>query len=364
MVQKEMKDCSEEINERMPEFEDYHAINLKRRLRCTLVIAVLLVLFGVIIVYNVNTGNVHIPVPTIAKAIFFHQGTKHDLNIIWRIRMPRVLMAAILGGALALSGFLLQTFFENPIAGPFILGISSGAKVIVAITMIYYVTYVGRMTSWSLVTAAFIGSMMATGFVLLAARKIRNMSALLVAGVMIGYICNAVTDFILNFSDDSDIVNLRSWTQGSFSSMSWENVYFAAVIVAIAFLAVFLMSKPIGAFQLGEAYAQSMGVNVQLFRILLIVMSSVLSATVTAFAGPISFVGIAVPFLIKSALGTAKPLVVIPATFLGGSVFCMICDLVARMAFAPAELTLSTVTSMFGAPIVIFMLFQRNKSKQ
>ena len=124
------------------------------------------------------------------------------------------------------------------------------------------------------------------------------------------------------------------------------------------------LSKPIGAFQLGEAYAQSMGVNVKRFRIALIMMSSILSATVTAFAGPISFVGIAVPFLVKRSLGTAKPLVVIPGTFLGGAVFCMICDLIARMAFAPTELKISTVTSMFGAPIVIFMLIKRQKARQ
>ncbi|MDO4476082.1 MAG: iron ABC transporter permease [Lachnospiraceae bacterium] len=352
------------LSQNMAGGADYHALNLKRKLRCTIVFAVLLFLCGAIIVYNINTGNVDIPLGKIARAIFLRQGDRHDMNIIWRIRLPRILMAAILGGALALSGFLLQTFFENPIAGPFILGISSGAKMCVAATMIYYVQYVGKMTSWSLITAAFFGSMITTGFVLVAAKRIHNMSALLVAGVMVGYICNAATDFILNFSDDSDIVNLRGWTQGSFASMSWENVYFAAVIIGLTVLAVFLMSKPIGAFQLGEAYAQSMGVNVKAFRVLLIVLSSILSATVTAFAGPISFVGIAVPFLIKSAMGTAQPLVVIPATFLGGSVFCMICDLVARMAFAPTELTLSTVTSMFGAPIVIFMLFRRHKGRR
>lgn len=343
---------------------DYHKENAKRRIRYAFVFAILAALFFLIIIVSINTGNVDISIGKILKILFLKQGESQDVNIIWRIRLPRLLMAAILGGALALSGFLLQTFFENPIAGPFILGISSGAKVIVAITMIYYVAKFGKMSSWLLVAAAFVGSMITTGLILLVSRKIKNMSALLVAGVMIGYICNAATDFILNFSDDSDIVNLRGWTQGSFASMSWDNVYFALVIIGITLVAVFLLSKPIGAFALGEAYAQSMGVNVRVFKVLLIIFSSILSATVTAFAGPISFVGIAVPYLIKSSLGTAKPLVVIPATFLGGSVFCMICDLVARMAFAPTELTLSTVTSMFGAPIVIYMLIRRQKNRR
>jgi iron complex transport system permease protein len=134
--------------------------------------------------------------------------------------------------------------------------------------------------------------------------------------------------------------------------------------VGIAFVCVFLLAKPIGAYQMGEAYAQSMGVNVRRFRMELILLSGILSACVTAFAGPVSFVGIAVPFLVKRALGTSKPLVVIPAAFLGGAVFCMFSDLVARMAFAPTELNISTVTSVFGAPIVIFMLIRKNGNRQ
>lgn len=145
--------------------------------------------------------------------------------------------------------------------------------------------------------------------------------------------------------------------------MSWSNVKVAALMVGITLILTFFLSKPIGAYQLGEMYAQSMGVNIRVFRVLLILLSSVFSACVTAFAGPISFVGIAVPYLIKHLLRTAKPLVVIPATFLGGAVFCMGCDLIARMAFAPLELNISTVTSIFGAPIVIFMMIKGRKGK-
>ena len=180
---------------------------------------------------------------------------------------------------------------------------------------------------------------------------------------MIGYICSAVTDFVVTFAEDSDIVNLHGWSQGSFSGMSWSNVKVAALMVGITLILTFFLSKPIGAYQLEEMYAQSMGVNIRVFRVLLILLSSVFSACVTAFAGPISFVGIAVPYLIKHLLGTAKPLVVIPATFLGGAVFCMGCDLIARMAFAPLELNISTVTSIFGAPIVIFMMIKGRKGK-
>ena len=336
---------------------------MNRHFRILLVFILLIAATLVVIVLNVNTGNVNIPVSSIFKIIVTHAGDPDEVNIIWRIRLPRILMAALLGGALSLSGFLLQTFFRNPIAGPFVLGISSGAKMVVAVMMIVVIGRVGHVSSWFMITAAFAGSMVATGFIILVSRSVKNMSALLVAGIMIGNICSALTELLITFAEDSDIVNLHNWSQGSFSGMSWSSVRIAFLIVGVTTVLVFLLSKPIGAFQLGEAYAQSMGLNVRRFRVILITLSSVLSACVTAFAGPISFVGIAVPFLMKSALNTAKPLVVVPATFMGGALFCMVCDLIARMALAPSELNISTVTAIFGAPIVIYMLIRRQKAR-
>ena len=339
----------------------FHGENLRRRARYIAVFSGLVIAFAVTVVLNINTGNVHISVPKILRILFLRDGAATEYSIIWRIRLPRILMAAMLGGALSLSGFLLQTFFANPIAGPFVLGISSGAKMVVALAMIIFLKYIGHFSSYTLIVAAFIGSLISTGFILLMSKKVHHMAALLVGGIMIGYICSAVTDFVVTFAEDSDIVNLHGWSQGSFSGMSWSNVKVAALMVGITLILTFFLSKPIGAYQLGEMYAQSMGVNIRVFRVLLILLSSVFSACVTAFAGPISFVGIAVPYLIKHLLGTAKPLVVIPATFLGGAVFCMGCDLIARMAFAPLELNISTVTSIFGAPVVIFMMLHRKK---
>lgn len=338
-------------------------IRRKRQLRYALVFGSLILAFAVIVVLNINTGNVQISIPDILRILFLREGGEVEYNIIWKIRLPRLLMAAVLGGALSLSGFLLQTFFANPIAGPFILGISSGAKMVVALTMIYFLNRFREVGSSALIIAAFIGSLVSIGFILMISKKVHYMATLLVAGTMIGYICSAITDFVITFADDSDIINLHGWSQGSFSGMSWGNVRVAFLIVGITFVCTFLMAKPIGAFQMGEGYAQSMGINMRVFRVILILLSSVFSACVTAFAGPISFVGIAVPFLMKKLLGSANPLVVIPGTFLGGGVFCMMCDLIARMAFAPTELNISTVTSMFGAPIVIFMMLNRKKGK-
>ena len=330
-----------------------------RRTRCAIVFGALAAAVLVMVVLNINTGSVRIPVARILRILFLRQGEENEVSIIWKIRMPRILLAAELGGALALSGFLLQTFFGNPIAGPFVLGISSGAKMCVALVMIVFLGRYGAVSSWTLVLAAFAGAMLSTALILLVSRKVQHMAALLVAGIMTGYICSAVTEFLVTFAEDSDIVNLHGWSQGSFSGADWSSAGTAALITGTAFLLVFLLAKPISAYQMGEAYARSMGVNVKLFRMELILLSGILSACVAAFAGPVSFVGIAVPFLVKRALGTSKPLAVIPACFLGGAVFCLGCDLIARMAFSPTELNISTVTSVIGAPVVIFMLIRR-----
>ncbi|MBQ9707965.1 MAG: iron ABC transporter permease, partial [Firmicutes bacterium] len=300
-----------------------------------------------------------LPVSDILRAIFLKEGDVQTLDIIWTIRLPRIIMAALLGGALALAGFMLQTFFENPIAGPYVLGISSGSKMVVALTMIVSAKYIQSFSSWAMILAAFAGALLSTGFILIVARKVKSMAALLVAGIMIGYICNAITDFLINIASDSDIVNLQNWSLGSFSGMTWGNVRLALVIIGITSILTMCLAKPIGALQLGESYAQSVGVNIKAFRVLLILLSSLLAGAVTAFAGPIAFVGIAVPFIAKGALGTSKPIVVIPGSFLCGSVFCMMCDLIARTAFAPVELSISTVTSAFGAPIVIYMMIRK-----
>ena len=313
-------------------------------------------------VWNINSGSIEISVKEIMEILFLRKGEDTALNIVWEIRLPRILAAIILGGALSVSGFLLQTFFGNPIASPFVLGISSGAKLVVSLVMIFLLGKSMVASSAVLILAAFVGSMISMGFVLLVAKKVKQMSALIISGIMIGYTCSAITDFVITFADDSNIVNLHNWSMGSFSGMNWENVRMMAVVTAVTVLMVFLMSKPISAYQLGEGYAQNMGVNIKLFRVALILLSSILSACVTAFAGPISFVGIAVPHLVKSLLKTARPLLVIPACFLGGAVFCLFCDLIARTAFAPTELSISSVTAVFGAPVVIYIMIRRKRS--
>ena len=315
----------------------------------------------VFLILNCCIGSVKIPMADIISAV---KGNEiENSRILWDIRLPRAFVAMILGGALALAGYLLQSFFHNPIAGPFVLGISSGAKMVVAIVMVFLMGQAVRVSSAVLIIAAFIGAMISMGFVLLMSKRVNNMSMLVVSGVMIGYICSAITEFIVTFANDADIVNLHNWSRGSFSGMTWNQVAVMAVVIAVTSIAVFMLAKPLSAYELGEAYARNMGVNVRLLRVMLVILSSLLSACIVAFAGPISFVGIAAPHLVKSLLKTTKPILMIPACFLGGSLFCMFCDLLARTLLAPTELSISTVTAVFGAPVVLWVMIRRNKER-
>lgn len=306
---------------------------------------------------SVLIGTTKIPFGEAVKAVLGGSGDYSD--ILWKIRIPRALSALLLGGLLSLSGYLLQTFFHNPIAGPFVLGVSSGAKLTVALTMIFAFKFMNSISSAAMIGAAFVGSMISLGFVLLASRKMPRMSMLVVCGIMIGYICSAITDFAVTFARDSDIVNLHDWSKGTFSGRSMEDVLVITIITAAAVFGTVLISKPMSAYMLGENYAQSVGVNLKILKITLVVLSGLMSACVAAFAGPVSFVGIAVPQLARLMLKTSKPSVMIPACFLAGSIFCMVCDIIARTILSPTELSISTVTAVFGAPVVIIMMIRR-----
>ncbi len=310
---------------------------------------------------NLCIGSVPISFPELAGALSRTAEQTAAARILWDIRLPRAAAVFVLGGALALAGYLLQAFFNNPIAGPFVLGISSGAKMTVALLMVFLLGRAVPVTSAMMILAAFFGAMLSMGFVLLMSRRVSNMSMLVVSGIMIGYICSAVTELVVTFADDADIVNLHNWSQGSFSGMTWENVRVMSIVVFLTAAAVFLMAKPLGAYQLGDAYAQNLGVNLGLLKGCIVLFSSILSACVVAFAGPISFVGIAAPHLVRRLLHTTEPLWMVPACFLGGSAFCLFCDLLARTMFAPSELGISTVTAVFGAPVVIAIMARRKK---
>lgn len=318
------------------------------------IIAVLLITASLLCIF---VGTTKIDISEITKA-----GSVSN-SIVLNIRIPRMLAAIFAGGALSVSGYCLQTFFHNPIAGPYLLGISSGAKLFVAAVMIFIAEKLSVLSNVALILAAFLGAMSAMAFVIIISKRVRSMSMLLVCGVMIGYICTAICDLIVTFAEDSDIVNLHNWSRGSLSKVLMDQAIIMGVVITIAAISVFLLSKPMSAFLVSESYAKSVGVNINSFKIKLVILSSLLSACVTAFAGPVSFVGIAVPHLVRKLISNSKPKYMIPACFFLGAVFTCICDLLSRTLFAPTELSISTVTAIFGSPVVIYMMIKRSKDR-
>ncbi len=327
--------------------------------RCLTSFILILILLFALFAANILMGSVKVSLHDAVDIILGRSNDALNTNIIKNIRMPRALSAMILGGGLALSGYLLQTFFSNPIVGPFVLGISSGAKLTVALAMIFLLSRGINISGAGMVLSAFIGAMLAMGFVLIISVRVKNMSILVVCGIMTGYICSAITDLVVTFADDSNIVNLHNWSMGSLSGMNWQDVRIMTVMILTCLIAAFLMSKPIGAYRLGEAYAVNMGVNITLLRVMLIIVSSLLAACVTAFAGPISFVGIAVPHLIGSITKTSKPIIMIAGVFLGGAIVTLFCDAIARTLFAPTEVSISSVTAVLLVPVVIMIMIKR-----
>ena len=350
-----------EANRQKQEKKQRNLAQAGRQVRIAGAFLLLIMLLLLSLIWSVCSGSVSVPIMEFLQELREPKLRGMAWTIIWEIRLPRALAALILGGALALSGYLLQTFFHNPIAGPFVLGISSGSKLLVALVMVGFLEWNITINSGMLVAAAFAGALLSMLFVLLVARKMEQMAMLIVGGVMIGYICSAITDFVVTFASDADIVNLHNWSRGSFSGMTWENVAVMAGVTFVSAAAVFLLSKPIGAYQMGETYAKSMGVNVAHLRFFMVILSSILSGCVAAFAGPVSFVGIAVPHLIRWLFADTRPLVLIPGCFLGGSVFCLFSDWLARTVFAPTELSISTGTAVFGAPVVIFVMMRKHR---
>ena len=340
---------------------DFHYENFLRRSRYTSVFLVLLAAFCVITVLNINTGNVDISIPKILKIIFLREGNKMEYNIIWKIRLPRILMAAILGGALSLSGFLLQTFFENPIAGPFVLGISSGAKMVVALAMIYFLGRFQVVSSYTLIIAAFIGSLIATGFILLVSRRINHMATLLVAGIMIGYITSSAISLLNFFATAEGVHSYMIWGMGNFGGVSLQQLPYFSIFCLAGLLLSILLIKPLNALLLGTRYAENLGVNIRRTRNLLLIATGLLTAVTTAFCGPVAFIGLAVPHISRLMLGTSNHNSLLPVTLLTGGVIALLCNLICILPGEAGIIPLNAVTPVLGAPVIIYVIVNQRK---
>ena len=341
-----------------PETNETTGFLARRWKRYVLVMTLFTIGVFLFLTLNVALGSVNIPLSDTVKIIFGgHSSQSAFDSIVMDIRLPRALGALLSGAALAVAGLLLQVFFRNPIVDPFILGISSGATFMVAIAMMgSYLLGATVVSSLTLSMASFVGAVLVMLVALAVASKVRDIITLLVIGLMTGYVVSALSSFLTAFAQSENIHRFVIWTMGSFSGFRWEYVQWLAIASIPLMIGCYLMSKQLNAFLLGENYARSMGVNVKAFRYLIIFLSCGLAAIVTAFAGPVAFIGLAVPHLARLSLGTSDSRVLIPASILGGAMLISLCDLLARMLFAPVELPVSATTAIFGAHLVIFFL--------
>jgi iron complex transport system permease protein len=280
--------------------------------------------------------------------------------ILLKIRIPRIIASLVGGGFLAVSGLLMQVCFRNPIVGPYILGISSGATLTVGIAMLssFSLGFAG-ISPYMTVFASFTGALGVMIIIVAVASKMKSVISLLLIGIMMGYIAGAVTNILIAFANKEKIKGFILWGNGSFAGFSWHEIHILLITGFSILTFIYFLSKPLNAFLLGEDYAQSMGVNIKVFRLLIIILACAIASLVTAFAGPIGFVGMAVPHMSRILFKTQDNRVLIPGCLLLGGIIGSLCDLVARTAFAPAELPLSAITAIFGAPIIISLLLRR-----
>ncbi|KHD38567.1 iron ABC transporter permease [Clostridium acetobutylicum] len=336
-------------------------LNLTKNMKYILLLILLFIVLIFTFIFSISTGSLKINFGEVFKILFkigdFNDG---DYQIVWNIRFPRAVGALIGGSALSVSGLLLQVLFKNPIVEPYVLGISSGATLFVALVMLGGISFGFAASSPFLVfLAALIGSTLIMFLVILFANKVKSVVTLLIIGIMVGYICSAVTNVLSAFADKQQLQFFTMWTLGSFSGFTWKNIYILFFIGIPSLLAAFLIVKPLNAFLLGEQYAKSLGIKIKLFRIIVIIISSLLTAVVTAFAGPIAFIGLAVPHISRLIFKTSNAIFLIPGTILLGGIITSMCDVISRTVFSPTELPISAVTAFIGAPIVIFLILKR-----
>ncbi|CCK82354.1 FecCD family ABC transporter permease [Desulfobacula toluolica] len=328
----------------------------RRSITYTLFCAILLI----IMTASVMVGSVPISLDELVSILVTHDTAGVNGFIIWKIRLPRAIAAALGGGYLAVAGLLLQVFFRNPIVGPFILGISSGATLMVSFVMLTSLTLGFTVLNPFMATlAAFTGAYGVMVIVVAIAGRVKNAVTLLIVGLMMGYLCHAVTSVLVAFAEKEKIKGFVLWQLGSFSGFRWSEIEIMIIAGGLICLLVYALAKPLNAFLLGEEYAASMGVNIKLFRLLILLSSCALAGMITSVAGPVAFVGLAVPHMVRLAFGTSDNRILIPGSLLVGAVVTCLCDFIARMVFSPVELPISAITAFFGAPIVIGLLLKR-----
>ena len=328
-------------------------------------ILVILLLFCFIV--NISLGSVYIPLKSVFKNIIGANIENQSWGlIIQHYRLPKAFTAIIVGSGLGISGLLMQTLFRNPMAGPFVLGITSGASLGVAILIMGASMFGSLLTGlgiskWSIVIAASLGSFLVLLTVLIVSTKIKDTMAILIIGLMFGSITAAVISVLSYFSSAEELQQFVFWRFGSLGNLSWDELFILFIIYAIGILLSLSSIKSLNTLLLGENYAKSLGLNIKRSRLTIIIATSILAGTITAFAGPIAFIGLATPHITRQLFNTSNHKILLPAVFLFGAITLLICDTIAQLPTSDSTLPINAITSLVGAPVVIWLLVRKRK---
>ena len=330
------------------------------------------ILLGILLVLvwfiNINLGSIHIPMKELIHILTNSPVEKESWKyIVLNYRIPKSITAILVGSGLGVSGLLMQTLFRNPLAGPFVLGISSAASLGVA-TLILGSTFLGGLfglsfiSSWSVTVASSLGSFLVLSVVLIAIKKIRNTMSILIIGLMFGSISAAIINVLSYFSSAELLQQFIFWSFGSLANLNWQElvVFTSILVVSIALLLTSI--KQLNGLLLGENYAISMGTNIKKTRYLVLIITSLMTGVITAFSGPIAFIGLAVPHLTKLIFDTSDHKILIPGVAFCGAILMLICDTIAQIPNSEYTLPINAITSLFGAPIVIWLLIRKQKT--
>ncbi len=320
-----------------------------------------------IFIVNISLGSVYIPLKQLFLAFMDAEVEKESWkSIAINYRLPKAITAIIVGSGLSISGLLMQTLFRNPLAGPYVLGISSGASLGVAILILGASFFGGTIagfafSSWGHAIAASIGAFLVLSAVMMAAIKVRNTMSILIIGLMFGSLTASIISVLAYFSSANQLQQYLFWSFGSLGNLSWNEILVLLIIFLIGMIFVIFIIKPLNSLLLGENYAKSMGVNVKRTRNLTLISTSLLTGVITAFSGPIAFIGLAVPHLTKLFFSTSDHKILVPAVAISGAIIMLICDSIAQLPTSEYTLPINAITSLFGAPIIIWLLVRKRK---
>ena len=332
---------------------------------------VLFVSIAVLLVVNLLLGTVRIPVVEVCRILCGANDNEVWTNIIFSSRLPQALTAIGAGAGLAVSGLQMQTVFRNPLAGPSVLGISNGSALGVAFVVLLSgrlggvaLSRLGYLGDAAMSVAAIVGALAVLSLILWISQKVKGNVTLLIIGVMIGYLANAIIGVLKFLSPEEDVKTFVVWGLGSFSRVSGDEMVLFIVIMCILLPLAFLLVKPMNLLMLGDRYAANLGLNIRRARRLVIISSGVLVAIVTAYCGPIMFIGLAVPHLARALFRTSDHRVLLPGTVLCGAALALLCNLIARMPGFEGALPVNSVTALVGAPVIAAVLFHRRQSAE